>query len=123
MVAPPMFLCEAGQTVVPLGPGAIGRNPPSKKPQVTPAAFSRSPMFFPPMAIVEPEEQTSNIGSASPVLVPAPRATAGPAWPTPVAHGVGVRKKSAEVGPQVTPKVLPAITLSAPGVDGPKTLL
>jgi hypothetical protein len=40
--------------------------PPSKKPQVTPPVFSRSPMFLPDMlklALVE--EQTSPPGSAS----------------------------------------------------------
>ena len=52
------------QPVVPLGFVMVRSKPPSKKPQVMPAAFSRSPMFC--AAHLQPAplvvEQTSPIG-------------------------------------------------------------
>ncbi len=59
--------CERWQPVVPLGLVMVRSKPPSKKPQLTPAVFSRSPMFLPPIWKTSPVvvEQTSPSGSAS----------------------------------------------------------
>ena len=60
------------QPVVPFAMVALRSNPPMKVPQLTPLAFSRSPILGPPSCTVVPAEQTSPAGSRSPTSVPGP---------------------------------------------------
>src|ERR1700733_5332995 len=58
------------QPVVPLLLVTLRLKPPEKNPQLTPAAFSRSPIFFPPMlTFALADEHTSLAGSSSPISV------------------------------------------------------
>src|SRR5271156_5374170 len=98
---------ERAHPVVPLALVIERLKPPSKKPQVILAAFNRSPMVLPDMlkfALVE--EQTSPVGSASPISVipPLPSATVAEA----TFRGL------------MTPLVWPEMRLTAPTVEGPK---
>ena len=96
------------QPVVPFGLVTVRSNPPANQPQESPAAFSRSPTFLPLMVtwLRVGAEQTSPIGSASPIRVrpPWPSATSSPD-PLSVA---------------LIPLVCPEIRLIAPGEEGPK---
>src|ERR1700733_1726985 len=61
--------------VVPLELVMPRLKPPANIPQDTPALFSRSPMFLPVIWTVLGEEQTSLVGSSSPMRVKPP-------WPS-----------------------------------------
>src|SRR3978361_2363557 len=76
----------------------VGRKPPWKKPQLTFFALSRSPMLGQLIATLVRAEQSSKVGSRSPMMVP-PATTL-----------------LTEVG--VAPWVCPATRLSAPGGVG-----
>src|ERR1700712_1952805 len=98
MVAPPMLLWVAPQWAgAPVVEG--GLKPPWNQPHETLSAFIRSPMFWP---LIEPlpDAQSSSAGSGSEIMVP---------FSTPE--------------PAAAPCVVPAIRLSAPGVDGPNVLV
>ena len=58
------------QPVVPFGLMVVKSNPPMNAPQDTPTLFNRSPIFFPPICTVVPSEQTSQVGSRLPIMVP-----------------------------------------------------
>src|SRR5882757_11317749 len=101
---------ERAHPVVPLELVMVRSNPPSKKPHVTLAALSRSPMFLPDMLkFLLVEEQMSPAGSASLMSVNPPLPSATTAVPGLTAL--------------ITPFVCPEIRLRAPGVDGPKVVL
>src|SRR5215469_15467251 len=88
----------------------LGRaNPPMNEPQVTPAAFSRSPIFWPDMVIWVRLglEQMSPDGSGSPITAPVVAALAM----FPLADRLLV---------MVPANVVPATRLRSPGVEGPK---
>src|SRR5579862_6403150 len=55
-----------------VGVGDAEIEAPINAPQETPLAFNRSPMFLPPSRTVSPREQTSPVGSRSPISVPGP---------------------------------------------------
>src|SRR5579885_500817 len=101
MVAPPIFWCEEPHTALPFVV-LVGAKPPSNQPQVIFLAFSRSPMFGPLIAAVAPTEQSSNVGSRSPMTVPFSTLLLVPVT--------------------TAPCVWPEIRLSAPGVDGPNSV-
>src|SRR5208282_1400804 len=97
-----MLMCDDPQTAFPCKVRLVGLKPPWNHPHVTPAAFKRSPIFCPFIAIVVLAEQSSYVGSASPMTVPfaeTPGRLAG-----------------------VAPAVLPETKFSAPGVDGPNVV-
>jgi hypothetical protein len=80
-------------------------NPPWNQPQVTPCSFSRSPML---RLLESTEAVLSRVSQASPV-----------GWGSPITVPF-------EVTPELVcanPCVCPLIRLSAPGVDGPNTVL
>src|SRR5258708_40125112 len=81
------------------------RKPPWNQPQLTPFAFSRSPMFLPLTETVSRVEHLSKAGCGSPITDPA---TMSPA------------KKPTTL---VAPEVWPENRLRAPGDDGPKVEL
>src|SRR6185312_16110513 len=83
--------------------GVVGRKPPWKKPHAMCCALSRSPMLGPLIATVVPAEQSSMLGSGSPITVP---------LTTELVGALGV-----------APWVWPETRLRAPGVEGPKTVL
>src|SRR5579871_1498237 len=101
MEAPPTFVCAVLQAATPFVT-AEGAKPPSNQPQVRCAAFNKSPMFTPLIAAVAPAEQSSNVGSRSPMTVPFTTFLLVPVT--------------------VAPLVWPEIRLSAPGVDGPNSV-
>src|SRR5947208_723656 len=107
------------QTGAPAAVVEVGLNPPWNQPQVTSFAFRRSPTLLPPMATLFRVglAQASNNGSGSLMTVSPPCWTAGPGDPgQPVQAALPAGKSP----PQVAPKVLPATTSKAPGVEGPK---
>src|SRR5947207_3277402 len=86
--------------------------PPMNDPQVTPDPLSRSPMFLLPMVtwLRVAAEQTSPIGSGSPITV------SEPSLPPLVSSPVPLRVA-------VTPLVWPETRLITPGVEGPNVVL
>src|SRR6185312_17426787 len=113
-----MFWCVLPQTAPPLLV-EVGAKPPWNQPQVTCCAFSRSPTFWPlitpsaPVVVWFVSEQVSKYGSTSPFIEPSWMALDVAGWLGLVAQA-GVRANA--------PAVSPDITLSAPGVDGPKVV-
>src|SRR5262249_33414499 len=99
--------------VVPFELVIVRSNPPWNHPHVTPAAFRRSPMFLllDVKKKLSRDVQTSPDGCPSPMALPPAMspAAAGRLWGPPV--------------PDTAPKVLPAIRLSAPGMEGPNVVL
>src|SRR5690242_21638542 len=97
----------------------LGVKPPWNQPQVMCWALSRSPMFRPdttPSGLVLTwplSEQPSNAGSRSPLTEPLPVAGSGSGMAGAVA-GAPVCGFTACAG-----LVLPEMTFSAPGVEGP----
>jgi len=66
-----MFVCDEPQTAFPEDVVLVGVKPPWKKPQVTPAVLRRSPTFKPVViATFSLPEQSSKVGSGSPITVP-----------------------------------------------------
>src|SRR5260370_32021469 len=86
--------------------------PPMNEPQVTPAALNRSPMFLLPMVtwLRVGLEQTSPIGSGSPVTVSEPSLPPITSSPVPLRLAV-------------TPFVCPETRFINPGIYGPKVVL
>src|SRR5260370_35545984 len=80
--------------------------PPWNQPQVTPFAFSRSPMF---LLLESTEVEVSRVSHLSPV---------GCGSPMTLALAAGTAFPSA-----ANPCVLPESRLRAPGVDGPNVVL
>src|SRR6476646_948829 len=95
----------------------VGRNPPSNQPQDWWARFSRSPMFVPPNATASRVEQSSQYGCASLV-------SEKPPLPSGVISPFGEVDVETEgflaVWLMSTLPVSPAVTLMAPGAEGPK---
>ena len=98
--------------VEPSGLTMLRLNPPMNDPQVTPDPLSRSPMFLLPMVtwLRVAAEQTSPIGSGSPITV------SEPSLPPLVSSPVPLRVA-------VTPLVWPETRLITPGVEGPNVVL
>src|SRR4051812_38360160 len=95
-----MFWWLEPQIALPAEVTAVGRKPPWNQPQVTPLSLSRSPTFLPDIVAL-PEPQSSSAGSGSPTI--------DESWMPPAAAGLA-------------PCVVPAMRLSAPGVEGPNEL-
>jgi hypothetical protein len=98
---------------------------PWNQPQLTPLALSRSPMFLPCMtasalvAVWSLSEQSSKAGSGSLIIVPTPLASGettvyGSGFEVCWGFSVPVAGST-----EITPWVLPEITLTAPGLEGP----
>src|SRR5207237_10430048 len=107
------------QTGAPEAVAEVGLNPPWNHPQVTSLAFSRSPTLVPPIATLFRVglAQASKKGSGSLTTVSPPCLTAVPDGP---GQPVQATLPTGKSPPQVAPKVLPATTSKAPGVEGPK---
>jgi hypothetical protein len=60
-----MFECDDPHTENPLEFVLVGAKPPWNQPHVTLLAFMRLPIFCPVIENVDPDEQSSNAGSAS----------------------------------------------------------
>src|SRR5437016_14431151 len=114
-----MLKCADAQTGAPVAVREVGLKPPWNQPQVTFPALSRSPTFWPPIEtlFLVGLAQASNRGSGSLITVSEPCFCAGPDGAGQPVHAALPAGKSP---PQVAPKVLPATTSKAPGVDGPK---
>ena len=109
----------------------VGVKPPSNQPHVFPAALSKSPMFLPVKYTVLVEAQSSNAGSASPIIVPLRMSVsptnnvgmpvgAAQSRPRSITHTMSVQLwLSSDPGGTTTPPVCPEIRLIAPGVEGP----
>src|ERR1051325_6496817 len=104
MSAPPRLAVFAPHTALP-PLTAVGRKPPWNQPQVIPLALSRSPTFWPLITTLFglTGEQSSSAGRGSPITEPL------------------AVLKGTEAG--VAPWVWPEIRLSAPGAEGPNTVL
>src|SRR5262249_54027333 len=119
---PPMLLWVVPHTGNPAALVLVGANPPWNQPQVMCRAFSRSPMFLPvttARGLVEvwlEGEQPLKAGSGCPSSLPRPLlfSVLTPPGSGTLAPVVG---STANASP-----VLPEMTLSAPGVDGPNTV-
>src|SRR5579875_863236 len=109
-----MLVWLLSQWAVPLASRLVGRKPPSNQPQVTPRAFSRLPILVLVKYAVSLEEQSSNAGSGSLIIVPS-RISA--LVDTPAVTLIAV-----EPGGISACDVSPVTRLIAPGVEGPNVV-
>src|SRR5947207_2163299 len=93
--------------------------PPWNQPQLRALAFRRSPTLRPPTWAEPRVSQLSKFGCGSPNTVPGPCAATTPGWLAVENVDAHAGAPIVDVGPQITPNVLPLIRFRAPGLDGP----